>query len=145
MCEDAASFVVGLQRDLLQIVSLHASHAVVPSQAAIQKRELGIDQVRDTQVAVHHRLQVTVSFIQHGLLHHDVKVSVEPPVWLGEVDQAQVQPLVSQILHELLAAFIVQHASDLFADLPLLFELSTLCSGKEFIVRHRVPQEVAES
>ncbi len=54
-----------------------AVDVVEPGQPAVEKREVGIDQVRDAEVLAEHRLQIRVRLVEHRVLHDGVEIGIQ--------------------------------------------------------------------
>ena len=98
--EEAAPAGVGTERDLAELVPLHAGDAVVFGKTLVEHREVGMDHVADAQVPGEHRLEVGMGLRHHRLLEVLLELRVELGVGLGEVDVPQVQPAAEQVLGE---------------------------------------------
>lgn len=107
--------------------------------SAIEKGEVRIDEMGDAQITAQHLGDVGAGFLEHGLLHGEIKVAELARVGRGEVDLVQLEPLVSETVDEAFRFGICEQALDLLGKhcgLVELFSFASLVSAKSGMEHH---------
>ena len=111
----------------------------------VEHREVGLHEVIGRQVLVEQLAKVAPRLAQHRVFQVLAELRVELAVRVVRRDSPQLQPLAEEILDEPLGPRVRQHAVHFRAQGDRLLELPARGQRGQFLVGHRVPQEVREA
>ena len=139
------AMVIGLEGDPLETIAPGPLDPIVSGQGAIDHGEFRIDELQRTGVGPQDLAEKMLGLQAHIILEQVIEVRMVLRVDRHALEPREVQPLVSEIPHELPGARIVQHTLHLATKRSGLPQLAGLRQRKELLIGHRAPQEVGQA
>ena len=143
--QDAAAHTVVGQRHLAHGLPLHPGYAVVLRQAAIEKGEVGVDQVPDSEIALHEFGEEQPGFFLERVVQQVVVLGIEPLVGIRQLDLVEPQPLADEVRDEALRLVVVEHSLHMPRQHLRLRQRALSRRREELLVGQALPQEVRKA
>lgn len=141
MREDAPA-LRAFERNAFKGVGVGTGDAVVVSEGAIQISELAVDEIEKIAIFVENfpdeELRLPAHRGENFIVHHGELQSVG----LLAIESADIEPLESEIVHQVRGFGIVQHSLHLGSANGGIGQLMLSGEPQELIVRHAAPEKV---
>ena len=144
MTEDAATLRTG-ELHSPELRTGDTWDAVVAGQPVIQKRIIGVQELRHRLVLAQQVLKEQARFGFHGIAEIRTPIGELLGVGLDAVQVPRLEPLPGKIVGEGRGARIGQETFDLSVQHSGRGELAGFGQREQLVVRHRAPEEIAQA